>query len=236
MSVVLARTGNSTRVSGDVISVLRMICCSRYARSPRAVAFFTMLFLSIANGDVWAANGLPCCVPPVSIFSIQGGEVHMASNDQAPMALPISYFLDRMPDDAGLPSVPVGATGVFVARVRLQQAPSYLGGRDQSGEPPKNLPKDIFFTRLKVSDVLRGDASVGQIFDIRFGLRGDKRKLIYPYTPDQLDREYVVVMYLDALDGRRRLAPSSITELQYSQWEIEQSAYTRLRGKPGSRE
>jgi hypothetical protein len=161
---------------------------------------------------------------------------HMASNDQAPMVSPISYFSDRMPDDAGLPSVPDGATGVVVARVRLQEAPSYLGGRDQSGDPPKNLEKDIFFTRLKISDVLRGDASVGQIFNVRFGLRGDKRRLFYPYTPDQLDREYVVVMYLDASDGRRRLAPFSITEFQYSQWEIEQSAYTRLRGKPGSRE
>jgi hypothetical protein len=151
-------------------------------------------------------------------------------------SMPISYFVERMPDDGSLPSVPDGATGVVVAKVRLQQPPSYLGGRDQSGDPPKNLPRDIFFTRLKISDVLRGGASAGQVFDVRFGLRGDKRKLIYPYTPDQLDREYVVVMYLDASDGRRRLAPFSITGLQYSQWEIEQSAYTRLRGKPGSRE
>jgi hypothetical protein len=194
-----------------------------------------MIFVSMANGEARAANGLPRQARPVSIL-IHGSEIHMASNDQAPMVSPISYFSDRMPDDAGLPSVPDGATGVVVARVRLQEAPSYLGGLDQSGDPPKNLEKDIFFTRLKISDVLRGDASVGQIFNVRFGLRGDKRRLFYPYTPDQLDREYVVVMYLDASDGRRRLAPFSITEFQYSQWEIEQSAYTRLRGKPGSRE
>lgn len=235
MSVVLDWTGNSTRVSGNVILMLWLTCCSSLSRSPRVTAFFAMLFLSIANGDVWAANGLPRYVPPISILSVHRSEIHMASNDQAPMALPISYFLDRTPDNAGLPSVPDGATGIVVARVRLQQAPSYLGGRDQSGEPPKNLPKDIFFTRLKMVDVLRGDASVGQIFDVRFGPRGDKRKFIYPYTPDQLDREYVVVMYLDASDGRRRLASSTITELQYSQWEIEQSTYTRLRGRPGSR-
>lgn len=141
-----------------------------------------------------------------------------------------------MLDDADLPRAPDGATSVVVARVRLQEVSVYLGGRDESGQTPKNQPRDIFFTRIKLSDVLRGDASVGQILDVRFGQRGDKRRLIYPYSPDQRDREYVVVMYLDASDGRRRLVPFPITELQYSQWEVEQSAYTRLRGKPGSRE
>jgi hypothetical protein len=141
-----------------------------------------------------------------------------------------------MPDDADLPRAPDGATGVVVARVRLQEASIYLGGRDQSGEAPKNQPRDIFFTRIRISDVLRGDASAGQTLDVSFGQRGDKRRLIYPYTPGQREREYVVVMYLDASDGRRRLVPFPITEFQYSQWEVEQSAYTRLRGKPGSRE
>lgn len=188
-----------------------------------------MLFVSIASGEVSAANGL--LRQPVSLF-IHGSGIHKVSNDQSP----ISYFLDRMPDDADLPKAPDGATGVVVARVRLQEAPSYLGGRDRSGEVPKNQPRDIFFTRIKISDVLRGDASAGQILDVRFGQRGDKRRLIYPYTPDQRDREYVVVMYMDASDGRRRLTPFPIPEFQYSQWEVEQSAYTRFRGKPGARE
>jgi hypothetical protein len=149
--------------------------------------------------------------------------------------MPIAYFLDRAPDD-DLLSMPSSATDIVVAKVRLQEAPSYLGGRDRSGEPPINLSKDILFTRVKISDVRRGSAAIGQIFDVRFGLRGDERRFIYPYTPDQLGREYMVVIYLDVADGQRRLAPFSITELQYSQWEIEQSAYTRLRGKPGFRE
>jgi hypothetical protein len=149
--------------------------------------------------------------------------------------MPIAYFLDRVPDD-DLLSMPSSATDIVVAKVRLQQAPSYLGGRDRSGERPKDLPRDILFTRVKISDVRKGNAAIGQIFDIRFGLRGDERRFIYPYTPDQLGREYTVVIYLDVADGQHRLVPFSITELQYSQWEIEQSAYTRLRGKPGFRE
>lgn len=229
MSVALDLAGNLLRASGNVISRPWLTCRSWFVRSPRAVAFFTMLFVSIANGDASAANAL---LRQQASFFIHGSGIHMVSNDQSP----ISYFSDRVLDDADLPRAPDGATGVVVARVRLQEAPSYLGGRDQSGEAPKNQPRDIFFTRIKISDVLRGDASAGQILDVRFGLRGDKRRLIYPYTPDQRDREYGVVMYLDASDGRRRLAPFPITEFQYSQWEVEQSAYTRLRGKPGSRE
>jgi hypothetical protein len=229
MRVVLDLAGNLPRLLGGVISMLRPMCCSLFARFSRAVAFFTMLLVSIANGEVSATSGLPR--GPVSFF-IHESEIHKVSNDQSP----ISYFSDRIPDDADLPKAPDGATGVVVARVRLQEPSVYLGGRDQSGEAPISQPKDIFFTRIKIGDVLRGDASAGQTLDVRFGQRGDKRRLIYPYTPDQRDREYVVVMYVDASDGRRRLAPFPITEFQYSQWEVEQSAYTRLRGKPGSRE
>jgi hypothetical protein len=231
MSVVLDLAGNSMRLPGNVISRLRLMYCSSFARSVRGATLFTMTFLSVVGGNVWAAGGLVHHAPSVS-FLIHGSGIHMVSNDRSP----ISYFSDRMPDDADLPRAPDGATGVVVARVRLQEAPSYLGGRDQSGEAPKSQPRDIFFTRIKISDVLRGDASAGQTLDVRFGLRGDKRRLIYPYTPDQRDREYVVLMYLDASDGRRRLAPIPITEFQYSQWEVEQSAHTRLRGKPGSRD
>jgi hypothetical protein len=227
MSVVSDLVG--TRVRGIVVSILQPMCCSSFARSRRAAALFTMIFLSVAASDLQAASGLVRHAPPASIFT-QGNGIHKVSNDQSP----ISYFSDRMPDDADLPKAPDGTTGVVVARVRLQEAPSYLGGRDRSGEVPKNQPRDIFFARVKINDVLRGDASAGQILDVRFGQRGDKRRLIYPYTPDQRDREYVVVMYLDASDGRRRLAPFPITEFQYSQWEVEQSAYTRLRGKLGS--
>ena len=229
MRVVLNLTGNLLRALGNMISGPRLTRRLLFTRFPTAVAFFTMLFVSIADGEVSAASGLPR--RPVSFF-VQGDAIHMVSNDQSP----ISYFADRLPDDADLPRAPDGATGIVVARVRLQEASVYLGGRDQSGEAPKSQPKDIFFTRIKIIDALRGDASLGQTLDVRFGQRGDKRRLIYPYTPDQRDREYVVVMYVDASDGRRRLAPFPITEFQYSQWEMEQSAYNRLRGKPGSRE
>jgi hypothetical protein len=76
---------------------------------------------------------------------------------------------------------------------------------------------------------------VGQVLDVRLGSRGEKRDFVYPYTPDQLGREYIVVMYL-AADEQRRLVAFPIDQFQYSQWQAEQSAYTRLRGKPGFRE
>ena len=227
MRVVSDLVGNAMCVRGIVVLMLQQM-----RRSFRmASGLLAMMLLSVATSDLQAASGLVCHALPGSIFT-RGGGIHRVSNDQSP----ISYFSDRMLGDADLPSAPDGATGIVVAKVRLQEPPVYLGGRDQSGEAPKNQPRDIFFTRIKVINVLRGDASAGQILDVRFAQRGGKRRLIYPYTPDQRDREYMVVMYLDASDGQRRLVPFPITEFQYSQWEIEQSAYARLRGKPGSKE
>ena len=42
-SVVLDLAGNSMRVPGNVISTLRLMYCSSFARSVRAAAFFTMI-------------------------------------------------------------------------------------------------------------------------------------------------------------------------------------------------
>lgn len=159
-------------------------------------------------------------------------ELELVAGDK----MPVAYFMDRVPDDLDLPAVSGSVTDIMVAKVRVKQAPSFLGGRDRSGERPKDLPKDILFTRVEIVDVRKGRAAVGQVFDVRLGLRGDERRFSYPLTPDQLSREYMVVIYLDVADGLRRLVPFSITELQYSQWEAEQSAYTRMRGMPGFRE
>ncbi|WP_140977088.1 hypothetical protein [Bradyrhizobium guangdongense] len=149
---------------------------------------------------------------------------------------PVAYFLEHMQGGIdALDRLPSNAKDVVIARVRLVEKVSWLGGRDQSGQPARNLPNDTFFTRVKVTELRRGDAMVGQVFDVRFGLRGEKRDFVYPYTPDQFGREYTVMMHLDA-DGQRRLTAFPIDQLQYSQWQAEQSAYTRLRGKPGFRE
>jgi hypothetical protein len=165
-----------------------------------------------------------------------GGAVGAPLATTAQDKTPVAYFLEQMPDGIDAPdSLPSHARDVVIARVRLTEVVSWLGGRDQSGEPARNLPKDIFFTRVKVTEVRRGNAVVGQVFDVRFGLRGEKRDFVYPYTPDQLGREYMVVMYL-AADGQRRLAALPIDQFQYSQWQAERWAYTRLRGKPGFRE
>lgn len=155
---------------------------------------------------------------------------------QARDKMPFAYFLEQVPATIDVPDdLPNNAKDVVIARVRLTETVSWLGGRDQSGEPPRNLPKDIFFTRIRITETRLGSAAVGQVFDVRFGLRSEKRAFVYPYTPDQFDRDYTVVMYLDA-DGQHRLAAFPISQSQYSQWEAEQSAYSRLRGKPGFRE
>jgi len=152
---------------------------------------------------------------------------------QARDKMPFAYFLEQVPGTIDAPDdLPNNAKDVVIAKVRLTESVSWLGGRDQSGERARNLPRDILFTRIKITETRRGSAAVGQVFDVRFGLRGEKRAFVYPYTPDQRSRDYTVVMYLDD-DGKHRLAAFPISQSQYSQWEVEQSAYTRLRGKPG---
>jgi hypothetical protein len=125
MSVVLDSSGNSTRGSGIVIPLM---FGSLSARPLRVAAFFTRLFLLIADGGVWAANGLPRHVIPISpldqfvhrggvrtdYFSIHGNRIHMASNDRAPMA----YFLDQWPADFDLTKLSSEAKDVVIAKGR----------------------------------------------------------------------------------------------------------------------
>jgi hypothetical protein len=147
---------------------------------------------------------------------------------------PVAYFLEQMPADMNAPHyLPGDATNVITAKVRLGQGldVAWRGGRHCEG-----CTNDIFGSRLKIVEVLAGSANVGQIFDVLFGQRSEHRRFItYPSTPDQRSREYTVVIYLSD-DGKRRLVPFQISQLDYEKWDAEHSAYQSLRGKPGFRE
>jgi hypothetical protein len=147
---------------------------------------------------------------------------------------PVAYFLEQMPADINAPQyLPTDAKDVITAKVRLGQGldVAWLGGRHCEG-----CTNDIFGSRLKIVEVLAGSAQVGQIFDVLFGQRSEHRRFItHPNTPDQRSREYSVVIYLGE-DGKRRLVPFQISQLEYEKWNAERSAYQRLRGKPGFRE
>jgi hypothetical protein len=147
---------------------------------------------------------------------------------------PVAYFLEQTPADINAPNhLPSDAKDVIVAKVRLGQGldVTWLGGRHCEG-----CTNDIFGARLKIVEVLTGGAKVGQIFDVLFGQRSEHREFIaFPNTPDQRSREYTVVIYLGE-DGKRRLVPFQISQLEYEKWNAERWAYQRLRGKPGFRE
>jgi hypothetical protein len=234
MRVVLDLAGNLLRASGDAISRLRLTRCSWFAWSQGVVAFFTMLFLSIANGGVWATNGPPRNVPTsrsdqlvhggfvrADYLSSHGDKIYMASNDRAPMA----YFLDELPADFELTKLPSEAKDVVIARVRATEPPSSLGGRDQSGVPAAERPRDKLFTRIKILDVRLGSASIGGEYAVYFGESG--HELIYPLAPDQLHRDYVVVMYRDALDAKYRLIGFPASYAHWLDWQAQISKYQR---------
>jgi hypothetical protein len=147
-----------------------------------------------------------------------------------------AYFLDQMPDNMSSLDLPASAHEIVVAKVRLHGAPIYIGGRDISGEPAKNISPDILLARVEIIEIKSGQANLGEPVDVRFGRRGATRDFAYPYRPEQLGRHYFAVIYLDAADGVRRVAASDISELQYSRWEAERFAYTVMRGKSGFRQ
>jgi hypothetical protein len=210
--------GNSMRLPGNVISRLRLMYCSSFARSVRAAAFFTMIFLSMANGEARAANGLPRHLIPVSIPSIHEGEIHTASNDRAPMA----YFLDEWPADFDLTKLPSEAKDVVIAKVRATESTSSLGGREIPG---LDLSRDKLFIRIKILEVRLGSAAVGEKYAVYFGESG--YELMFPHTPDHLRRDYVVVMYRDSLDAKNRLIGFPASYAQWLEWQAEIFKYQR---------
>jgi hypothetical protein len=153
-----------------------------------------------------------------------GSNAQMASQDKPPIA----YFLDRVPESLDSSTLPKTARDVVVARVRITSSPSYLGGRDQSGiRSPR--PPYLFHARMKILNVRSGSASVGAEVDATFG---EPFPLIhFPHTPNQLSRDYDVVIY-SGDDDERHLAGFMISETQYREWDEEVRSYERTRNAP----
>jgi hypothetical protein len=201
------------------------------------VRIFSALIFLLPAAEAWSGEGMvhhmvmtftgqpghgsPVTHVPKSIES----QVQMAANNQAPLG----YFLDELPVDFDFSKAPAGAKDVAIAKVRALETPSSLGGRDQSGAPPTDLPRDRLFIRMRVLEVRSGSATVAKEYDIYFGEWG--RDLLYPITPDQLARDYVVAMYLDPLDAKHRLIGFPVSSTQYLDWMVKVSEYRRSKYK-----
>jgi hypothetical protein len=213
--------------------------CLAFSSVAKACVLCAVLHLAFSvaafSAENMSANEVPAAYSVAHLNAVKRPRGTSSVERVAERDMPIGYFLEQMPDRADVLDLPRDASDVIVAKVAVDGSPVFLGERDQSGAIPKSKLKDILFARAKVLDVRKGHAEVGQLFDVHFGTPGESRDMIYPFTPSQLKREYIVVMYLDAADGKRRLLPFPITQLQYSQWTAERSAYFRLQGQPGSR-
>ena len=125
---------------------------------------------------------------------------------------PIAYFSEGAPDNlaGAMNNLPPDSKDVVVAKVRLRQTIVWMGGRHC-----ELCTNDIWFTRLKITEALRGKAEVGQVIDVFLGQRSEQRRHIaLPRTPIQLSREYTVVIYSMA-DGIQRLASFPIGKAEY---------------------
>ena len=160
----------------------------------------------------------------IATFSFAVNAARLAA--AAELKPPVAYFLEQTSDAADVPiNLPADAKDVVVARVRFIEPAVWLGGRHCEG-----CTNDILFTRIKVTEVKRGSAEIGQVFDVRMGLRSDYREFAYPHTPDQRRREYSAVIY-SSDDGLYRLASFPISHSQYVLWAAERSAYELQRMK-----
>jgi len=143
---------------------------------------------------------------------------------------PIGYFSEGAPDNLveALNNVPPGARDVVVAKVRLQQPVVWIGGRHCEG-----CTNDIWLSRLKITEALRGKAEEGQVLDVFLGRRSEHRDYIaVPRSPRQQCREYTVVTYTME-DGIQRLASFQISKTLYDEVSAEGLAYQDERAKRG---
>jgi len=147
--------------------------------------------------------------------------VHMVANDEPPLI----YFFDHPPSDLDLTALPAESTDVVIAKVRATRPPVTLFGRDEVEIPAMKMPRDKFFIRVKIEEVLRGNAEVGIAHVMYFGQPG--RKNAYPLSGDQLGRDYVAVIYRDTSDDKYRLLGVPMSPLQYAKWQEEISSYRR---------
>lgn len=211
-------------------------------RTLRGYAISSMLFVAILTGladNVRSASLIGTSLQGSSIkdgliapgmFPSLVRHAQMTVGDGAPVA----YFLEQAPDDAQMSKLPQMSQDVVVAKVHVLEVPAFLGGREHSPPPPSGRSKYVLFARLEVVDVLHGDATAGAISEVKFGMRGSTRSPVHhPHTPDQLRRDYFVVMFRDN-EGGRSLLGFPITEAQYHSWETELRDFERTRGKPGA--
>jgi hypothetical protein len=119
-------------------------------------------------------------------------------------------FLQRAPGEDELRLLPASARNVVVARVHVAGGPAYLIGRDQSGRPPA-LPKDLYWARLEVVEVIRGDARPGEQHDVFYGMPGTGSRYSRPFATE---RGIHVVSYVSG-DGVRRLLAFPVSEEEF---------------------
>src|SRR5688572_16884972 len=132
-------------------------------------------------------NSVKLTIALIAIAGVAVDAAHLAT--AAEPKPPVAYFLDQTSDVADVPiNLPADAKDVVVAKVRFLERASWLGGRHCEG-----CTNDILFTGVKITEVKRGSAETGQVFNVRMGLRSDYREFAYPHTPDQRGREYTAV-------------------------------------------
>jgi hypothetical protein len=166
---------------------------------------------------------------PGAIATLSEGQAQM--NAVALNAM--QYFLNQPPTDADLAKLQVPARNLTVVKACIIDRVFWRGARHLSEEP---RPKTKLGAKIKILEVLRGDAAIGAQYVVYFGPRDLERPYSYPRTPSMHEPTYFLVFYLDKdEDDERQLVGFPLDWLEYEQWNREFWEYEGKKFGPGAR-
>jgi hypothetical protein len=143
------------------------------------------------------------------------------------------FFLDHAPSEAELSTLPKNLKDRIDAKVRIDLKISTIE-RDQGGKPPP-IPTDLFVARVVITDVLNGNAQIGDKLTVYFGVPFPRSREKYKTPPPRewkTKREYFVVSYVGD-DKLRRLHGFPVSQEDFDRWEKEEMKYQIDRNRPG---
>lgn len=172
-----------------------------------------------------------CCFAGQSIAndSMRQAQQHLTQPARTNIddPVPLRYFLDREPTDLAISMLPNETRNVVVAKVKLVPCSGAgLGGRDQSGVPPRDAPEYLVAHDLQIVTVISGSLLSRSNVTVTFGREDGKHTyVLVPALPRERDREYFVLIFSEA-GGRLHLAGFPTSETEYRAWEAEVLAYS----------
>jgi hypothetical protein len=128
------------------------------------------------------------------------------------------FFLQAPPTETQVEEVTKNSRALLIAKVRIVNTPPLFLPRHNA--PPLRKSNYTYYAKVKVLEVMRGKADLGEMLEVYFLLtNSDVTGLVVPLW-NQLDREYYILSDLDESGVRIVLGVRGTLE-EYGQWLIQ---------------